>query len=216
MRRIFAAIILLCIFYFLGGWFAVHFGWIASDTYFAYAGIVGGLASVVGLLSFTRPALSNADLQSLELGSLKSIAETSEQIQELKKRRAETEGELETLALQKQEMQILVRKASLALFLREQYRNHDKRIAEYIEDNLELKESIKEIQKISQKLDSLNEEIKADPNVKILEEIMSAASAREPSFKDTIKDLPPILRFSVVLVQELSRAFETVFRTLLR
>ncbi len=99
MRRVFAVIILLCVTYFLGGWIAVYSGWILQETYFTYAGIVGGLASVVGLLSFTRPGISNADLQQLELGSLRSITDTSEKLQELESKRAKTVGELETLDL---------------------------------------------------------------------------------------------------------------------
>ncbi len=92
MRKAFAIIILLCIAYFLGGWIAVHFALISKETYFTYAGIVGGLASVIGLLSFTRPAITKSDLQELELDSLISITETSEQLKELERERAKTKG----------------------------------------------------------------------------------------------------------------------------
>ncbi len=216
MRRAFAAIILLCIVYFLGGWIAVYFEWILKDTYFSYAGIVGGLASVVGLLSFTRPALSNADLQQLELGSLKSITETSEKLQELEKKRAETEGQLETLDLQKQEMELLVRKASLALFLKERYLHHERLIIERIEINSDLKESLDEVRDISQKISALNEEIDADPNVAVLKDIMAAASTREPTLSEAIQSLPPVARSLVLILRELSRSFESALNTLLR
>lgn len=216
MRRIMAVIILLCIAYFLGGWIAVYFGWILNETYLSYAGYVGGAASVVGLLSFTRPAISNADLQQLELNSLKSITETSEKLQELEKKRAETEGELENLDLQKQEMEFLVRKASLALFLKERYTHHEKLILERIKEDPELTESLSETQEISQKLSVLNEEIEADPNVIILKDIMTAASTREPTFREAIEEMPPGIRALILLSREMSRVLESLIRTLVR
>ena len=100
---------------------AVLNGWISKEIYFSFAGIVGGLASVVGLFSFTRPALMKSDLQEIEIESLKSITETSQQLKELELARARTKEELEDLDLQKREMALLVRKASLALFHKEQY-----------------------------------------------------------------------------------------------
>lgn len=214
MRRVFAAIILLCIVYFLGGWIAVHFGWILGETYFSYAGIVGGLASVVGLLSFTRPALSNTDLQQLELGSLKSITETSEKLRELEKKRAATEGELENLDLQKQEMELLVRKASLALFLKERYAHHENLILDRVNDTQDLAESLAEAQDISQKLSALNEEIEADPNVKVLKEIVAAASRREPTISEAINSLPVGMRAFVLVFRELARAVENLLKAL--
>lgn len=216
MRRIFAAIILLCIVYFLGGWIAVHYGWFENETYYSYAGIVGGLASVVGLLSFTRPTISHSDLKALELDSLKSITDTSEKLQELERKRAEKEGEIEDLDLKKQEMELLVRKASLALFLKERYEHHQKFILNRIEDDQDLSDSLAEAQDISQKLSALDEEIEADPNVSVLKDIMSAASRRERTVSEAIDSLPPPARAIFLISREFLRGFENIFRVLLK
>lgn len=216
MRRVFAAIILLCIVYFLGGWIAVHFEWISSQTYFSYAGIVGGLASVVGLLSFTRPALSNTDLQQLDLGSLKSITETSEKLRELENKRTKTEGEIENLDIQKQEMELLIRKASLALFLKERYAHHERLILDIVKDNTGLSKSLIELEEITQKISALDEEIEADPNVKTLKEIVAVASRREPTISEAINSLPAGTKAIVLLSREFARGFENIFRTLTR
>ena len=63
--------------YFIGGWIAVKFALVSRDDYFAYAGIVGGFASVAGLLALTRPALTHTDIKAIELETLKSVAETA-------------------------------------------------------------------------------------------------------------------------------------------
>lgn len=216
MRRILAAIILLCIMYFLGGWIAVYFGWILKETYFSYAGLVGGLASVVGLLSFTRPALSSTDLQQIELSSLKSVTEISEKLQELEKRRAVTQGELENLDIQKKKMELLVRKASLALFLKERYAHHEKLILEGIKNSPGLAENLAELQVFSRKISALNQEIDADPNVDVLKDIMAAASTREPTLRESIDSLPTSARAVYLLVSEFSRSLNVVIKSLLR
>jgi hypothetical protein len=53
MRKVYAVIILLCLVFFIGGWLSIKFAWMTREQYFAWAGIVGGLASVAGLLALT-------------------------------------------------------------------------------------------------------------------------------------------------------------------
>ena len=214
MSRVFAIIILLCIGYFIGGWVAVYYSWILESTYFSYASIVGGLASVVALFSFTRPALTKTDFQEIELDSLKSITETTEQLKELEQERAKTKEELGDLELQKKEMELLVKKASLALFLKEQYAHYEKRILEEVKSNSELSQSIAEAQEVSAKLAALQEEIETDPNVLQLKEIMAAASTRQPTFDESINDLSPGLKALFFLSRDLSRALTNILSTI--
>jgi len=54
-------------------------GLLTKDLYLSLAGIVGALASVIGLFSFTKPALTKNDLQEIEIDSLKSIAKTADE-----------------------------------------------------------------------------------------------------------------------------------------
>ncbi len=206
MRRIFAIIILLCIAYFIGGWVAVHFGVLTKDTYYSLAGIVGGLASVVGLFSFTKPALTKTDLQEIEIDSLKSIAKTSDELEELEVEREKTEEALGDLRLQKKEMELLVKKASLALFLKEQHSHHEEKILNEIEGNEVLEENLAEIEELKKKLDALEEEIESDPNVVLLREIMASAARKQPTLEEAIDNLPPITRTMVLFTRELGRA----------
>jgi len=214
MRRIFAIVILLCVAYFIGGWVAVHFEFLDKNTYFSYAGIVGGLASVIGLLSFTKPALTKTDLQEIEMDSLRSIAETSDQLKKLEGERAKTKEELGDLEIQKKEMELLVKKASLVLFLKEQYSHHEKKISEEIENNPLLTESINESLEISKKLDALNEEIESDPNVDQLREIMASASRRQPTLDEAIENMPPITKILFLAVRDISKAMANILGTI--
>ncbi len=194
MRRIFAIIILFCIAYFCGGWIAVYFEWLSKESYFSFAGIVGGLASVVSLFSFTKPVLTKTDLQEIEIDSIKSIAKTTEELNDLEEKREQTQEELGNLRLQKKEMELLVKKASLALFLKEQYAHHEEQIVKSIEKNKELNEHLSAIDELKRKREALNEEIESDQNVELLYEIMRSASRKQPTLDKVINDLPALRR----------------------
>lgn len=214
MRRVFAIIILLCIAYFLGGWIAVHFELLNKETYFSLAGVVGGLASVVGLFSFTKPALTKTDLQEIEIDSIKSIAKTTDELNELEEKREKTQEELGDLRLQKKEMELLVKKASLALFLKEQHTHHEEKVLSEISENKELNEHLSEIAEIKTKLEALEEEVESDQNVELLREIMDSASRKQPTLEEAIDDLPPITRSLFVLVREFAKALNNTLNAI--
>ena len=194
MRKIFAGIILFCIAYFFGGWFGISFGWLSKEEYFAYAGIVGGLASVAGLFALTRPALSKSDVQAIELESLKSMTKTAEELQNLEIARSRAKGELGDLEVKKKEMELLVKKASLALFLKEQYEHYEKQVLDEVAKNSQLQECLEKAADASTKLRALNEDISSHPNVAQLREVIASASRREPTIDDITGALPFPLR----------------------
>lgn len=216
MRRIFAIIIVLCILYFLGGWVGVYADWITKDSYFAYAGVVGGLASVAGLFALTRPAITRTDVEAIEIETLKSMAETTEQLKTLESKRAKTREELDDLAVKKKEMELLVKKASLAIFLKEQYAHHERQVLDEIAKNSRLRENLERAMESAQKLDALNEEIESNPNVKQLKEIISSASRRQPTLDEAIEDLPPFTRSMFLLMRELAQAIERLFTVIVK
>jgi len=194
MKFFFGALILICMCYFVGGWFAVAMGLVTRDDYFAYAGIVGSLATVAGLLALTRPAINASDLQAIETKSLKSIAETAEQLQVLQDRRSKAAEEIDNLQLKKKEMELLVKKASLALFLREQKTYFEKQVLDELSRNAHLQQSVAGVVEASQKLQALNEEIDSDPHVDELKGIIESATTRTFTIEEVIGTMPPISR----------------------
>lgn len=210
MRKFFAAIIMVCLLYFVGGYVAVKYGIVTRDDYFAYAGIVGGLASVAGLLALTRPAINQSDVQAIEISALKSMTQTAEQLQQLQIQRSKTQEEIGSLAARKKEMELLVRKASLALFLKEQLAHYERRILEEVSRNSQLKGDLERVQDASQKLSALNEEIDRDPNVEHLQEIISSASARQVTLVEAISGMPPFSRSLFLFIQAASRMVSTL------
>ena len=190
MRKLYALIIFVCIVYFVGGWVAVFFNWVSRDDYFAYAGIVGGLASVAGLLALTRPAFNQSDIREVELDALRSMAATAEQLKNLKTEHARTMQDLDSLEVQKKEMMLLVKKASLALFLKEQYLHHERQVLDEISKNDQLRVALEKSAESAEKIAALNEEIDADPNVLQLREIIDSSKRKEITLDDAIDNLP--------------------------
>ena len=214
MRRIFAIIILLCIGYFIGGYAISQFGFITEEQYLKYAGIVGGLASVAGLFSFIKPALTKDDLDSLELSSLKSLAETTEQVKALEQKRLEAKSEIGDLKIRKKEMELLVKKASMSLFLKEQYAQHEQKVKNRINTDDVLKESLSQITEIKNKINALEEEIEADPNVEELREVIKSANMRQDSLDEAINAMAPIPKALFNFLREFSKALTSTIRTI--
>ena len=113
MKKLLIIFIVLCIAYFVIGYIAVRSGWLTHNSYITYASIAGGLASVIGLISLVRPT---TDIQDLEVSSLKKITKAAEELQRFDSERTAAQEEITKLARQKEEMELLVKKASLSLF----------------------------------------------------------------------------------------------------
>jgi hypothetical protein len=212
LRKLYALIILVCIVYFGGGWIAVKLDWVTRDDYFAYAGIVGGLASVAGLLALTRPPITQSDFKDVEIETLKSVTATAEQLRLLQSVHAKTVQELDGLEVKKKQMELLVKKASLALFLKEQYSYHERQVLEEVAKNDHLRTALERATESAAKITALNEEIEVDPNVRQLRGIIDAAARREPTFEEALNDLSPLTRALFILVRALNRSIVDVAR----
>jgi len=114
--------------------------------------------------------------------------------------------------LKKKEMELLVKKASLALFLKEQYAYHERQVIEEVSKNPQLQQALEEVREVSIKLDALNEEIDSHPNVKQLREIISSASRRQPTLDEEISDLPSGIREAFVFAKAVSHAFSDLMK----
>lgn len=179
LKFLLISFVTLCIAYFVTGYFLVRAGYLSNDLYLRIASIAGALASVIGVLSLARRSISKSDIDQLDVEALKKVSELSKEIELAKQRRSVTEEEIARLATQKEEMQFLVKKASMALFLREQLQKNQERIGEIVSANKELAALIESHSQLGNKLHALDEEIKGDKNVDLLKEIMEIAKTKK-------------------------------------
>jgi hypothetical protein len=77
-----------------------------------------------------------------------------------------------TLEIKKGELEVIVKKASLSIFLHDQLERNSKRLKEIIDKHAELNECIQEREKIENKLHQLDEEIKRDENYEFFNNLL--------------------------------------------
>ena len=189
MKKLIVIIVVFSILYFILGFITVLLGWFPKDTYLTFSGIVGGLASVCGLLSFgIARKISNADFEDIEATYLKKVSETADKLREkndeliVKANQINsTEQELRQLEIKKKEMEFLVKKASMSLFLQDQLERNQNRIIELVNNSPELNKLLEEMEPLTEKLSQLGQEIKTDPNADMLNGIITVARLEKES-----------------------------------
>ena len=100
-------------------------------------------------------------------------------------------------------MELLVQKASLSLFLKEQRTLLFERIKEEIRGNDELLLDLEKLGSIDRKLQALEVEIESDPNVDLLRRVIAEASGFAPSEK--FANFPPFTRLLLQTVDQVGR-----------
>lgn len=211
MRKAILLLLPLCILYFLVGAILMWTNVIEQQTYLAGAGIVGAVASVLGLFSLVRPVLSRTDIENIEAESLQKLGEVSAEIRRLEEARSETATQINDLEAQKREMELLVRKASMSLFLKEQYEHHRKALVDHLAKEPKLANQLSELAAVEKKLDALEEEIEKDENVELLRRIIHESRTAPSPLDAAIKDATPMIRILLMVLRAYADVFRRVF-----
>lgn len=194
MRRFCTALVLLSMIYFIVGGLLAFLNKLELPFYLNGMAIVGFIMTIVCIYSLTKPSITQSDLEKIEASSLESITKTVVELKSLKTNKDATQGEIIDLEKKRKEMELLVKKASLALFFRDQFNYHEKRILSEIRESETLSHGLSEIKEIKIKLRALDEEIECDPEVEFLRSILLEASKRKPTIDELTEDMPLILR----------------------
>lgn len=186
MKKITGFFIVLVVLFFLVGYVLVVFKVLEQELYNQIATILGGLASTVGLLAFVLPSLRTSDIKNIELDTLKSLAKTAEEIQKKEAELKTRESDISRLELQKEELEFLVKNASLNLFFKEQLERYYETLDKQISNNKEINRTLSEIRELEFKVSELDIEIEKNPNTEnIIEIIKKARNYRRAEIKIT-------------------------------
>lgn len=186
MKKITGFFIVLVVLFFLVGYVLVVFNVLEQELYNQIATILGGLASTVGLLAFVLPSLRTSDIKNIELDTLKSLAKTAEEIQKKEAELKTRESDISRLELQKEELEFLVKNASLNLFFKEQLERYYETLDKQISNNKEINRTLSEIRELEFKVSELDIEIEKNPNTEnIIEIIKKARNYRRAEIKIT-------------------------------
>ncbi|MED4441682.1 hypothetical protein P9299_00970 [Bacillus cereus] len=181
MKKILLVVITGCLFYFIGGFFAVKFGWLDNDSYTSWTALVGGVATICGLIAFALPKLTPNDIKGVGSKSLQELAQLADDLESKESEIHSKATELLKLDKQKKEMEFLVRKASLSVFLQDRIARNENRITDLLSQkhNEEILTLLNEVTESKNKLNVLNEEIQSNEHVALLNEIIAKSRSKE-------------------------------------
>ena len=220
IKKLIAFLILLALAYFPGGYFAVTKNWITMTLFLSIGSGIGGLASIFSLISFIRPPLTRDDIKNLDWESVAQVAAREKEITKLEEQKSKQITELSELEKRKIEMEALAKKATMELFLKNQFEEVEKRITAHINNNSELRSDLKLHKESSLKLKQLNIEIESHPDAGLLREIVEDASHKEIDSISlavkTAKELPvfgTVIKFIEVFVLSIFGLFELLTKS---
>lgn len=112
---------LILVFFAVGAALA-YFGKFSPETYIIVTGIVGSIASVIGLVALGAARLTAADVRNVEADLLRDIAEQVHASKEYEAKLASNREELSRLEQERAEIEQIVRQTSLKIFMEERLR----------------------------------------------------------------------------------------------
>lgn len=201
-RIIFRVIILMALAYFIIGIIFVKYNLIQKEDYLLIAAIVGGIASVSGLFTFSTSKLHRSDIEEIGIEYFKDLVKSAEQLKEKETdiKQKETilsakEKELQKLELDRAELEFIVKKASMSIFLQDQYERLNTRIIEIIHDNKDLTNLLGQREHLLEQLTKLGEELKSSDISQTIQEIIELIKTtqkpekKEKTFIEVLKDV---------------------------
>lgn len=194
MKRFAIIFIILAVLFFVVGYGLVVFGILGQALYNQVATIVGGLASILGLLAFVLPGIKSSDIKTIEVDALKSLAKTAEEIQSKEAELSIKQSDITRLELQKQELEFLVKKASLNLFYKDQMERSYEALERLISENKEISRIISEVQELEYKVGELDLEIEKSPNTDSILKIIEEARKHRRTSVELKTPFDPIFR----------------------
>ena len=165
MRRVIKLSVLFALMYFAIGFILAKSNFLSFFTYqvyLEYSSIVGGTASVFGLLALGLPALTTKDLKELELESLKKVIVLAEDMKNADDKLLKRSSEIDKLEQKKKRMELLMQKACMSIHLNDKYKGNTEQLIRIYKEN----------KGIEKRLHALEEEIEQSGDKELVKEIM--------------------------------------------
>lgn len=133
------------------------------DTYFKIVGVVGGLASIIGL---GAAAFVRIDLLSYDAEAIERLASAAKEIESKESQIRDASTKIEALEYKKDELEVLVKKASLVLYYREELNRLYEKLLGLIHKNEDLNYLVVSIPEMESQLEKLEGEMDNNPEIR--------------------------------------------------
>lgn len=171
-RVLFRLFILALSLFFAIGAILVWRGLFEPGTYILITGVIGSVASVIGLVTLSSPRLTTNDLRGVETELFNTVAEQLKAAKESEERLATSKEELSKLERERAEVELLVRQASLKVFMEERLRNVAAEIEKKIAADGSLNRLFDEYNETRMRVGELNGAIAESPRAELINQIL--------------------------------------------
>lgn len=203
-------VVFAAILFFVGGGIAVWQGLLNVTTYALVGGIVGSIASTIGLLAFASPRLTENDVLSVESQLVQRLADATTSLKDYEEKISENKEELQKLQRDRLEVEILVRQASVKVFLEEKLKRLAEEIEERVLTDVTLTEWLIEYEKSKERVAEIDGQIATSERADLIGEVIGDLQpSKRKLFVDVFGmgvEVSPILRLSEGLVEGIAKA----------
>lgn len=211
MKALAIILVVSAILFFAGGGIATWQGVLNVNTYALIGGIVGSVASTIGLLAFASPRLTDSDVLSVESKLVQRLAETTASLNEYEGKISENKEELEQLQRDRLEIELLVRQASVKVFLEEKLRRLSDEIEERVGADKTLLNWLTEYERTKASVTEIDAKITESERAELIREVIGQFEQSQRklylNFGGARIDVSPALRLTEQLVTSVADGF---------
>jgi hypothetical protein len=165
-------VLLLALFFAVGG-FCAWRGWMDANVYIVLAGLVGSVASVTGLITLGSRRLTAEDVKDVEADLFKDLSNTMQSVRDYEAQASAGRKEIDRLAQERAEIELLVRQASLKAFMEERLRYIALEIDKRIEADITLTGLLKEYELALARVSELSGNIERSERADIIQKVLT-------------------------------------------
>jgi hypothetical protein len=203
--------VLFAIIFFLVGGVLAWFGILDNGSYAFAAAIVGSVASTVGLLGITSPRLTSSDIQKVESELINKLAAAAKDVKEYEKQISTNKEEIAQLQKERLEIELLVRQASIKIFMEEKVSRLSSEIEKQVLSDHALTEYLIEYEKTKKRIEKLDGEISTSEKAELIYQIIGEIKHDGSRFYIDVAglkiDIGPVFRLPDVLITKISKIF---------
>lgn len=176
MKRFFVICFIALLIIYAGCALCALFNKFSWDDFFKIIGIVGGLASIIGL---GAAAFVRIDLLSYDAEAIEKLASKAKEIEQKENQIKVASDKIEALEYKKEELEILVKKASLLLYYRDELDRSYEQLLNLVHGNSEIKDLMFKIPEIENQIMTLEGEIEENAEIRDILSTLEKAKKRK-------------------------------------
>ena len=175
MRKLIIIFFILLLLLYAGCAVCVLFDLYGWDVYFKIVAIVGGLASIIGL---GAAAFIRVDLLSYDAEAIERLAVAAKEIEDKNTKIKDASDQIASLEYKKEELEVLVKKASLILYYKEELDRKYQKLLALINKNEDLNQIVLEIPQLEENLKNLEGEMEENKEIQDILSTIQKAKGR--------------------------------------